>query len=138
MQGAKPWDGHKPGTNLRRPVLSRSKKGCGEGDVWDIVSSPVERALSLLDFITCGDFRHFAEQPNHRAIAGGGKLDGTRYRLGIDVGASHPVEDFEARVDPRMLICPVPLDFHAEAMHLLAFFAQDRQDIHGCTASYRQ
>src|SRR2546429_6250439 len=22
MQGAKPWDGHKPGTNLRRPVLS--------------------------------------------------------------------------------------------------------------------
>ncbi len=24
MQGAKPWDGHKPGTNLRRPVLSEA------------------------------------------------------------------------------------------------------------------
>ncbi len=54
------------------------------------------------------------------------------------MGASHPVEYFEARVDPGMLICPAPLYFHAEAIHLLAFFPQDREDIHCRTAGYRQ
>src|SRR6266496_2405362 len=51
------------------------KKGFGEGDNSDIVSSPVELAISLLDFIACGDFRRFPEQTNHRAIASCGKLN---------------------------------------------------------------
>jgi hypothetical protein len=58
----------------------------------DILSSPFERTLFLLDYRAGGDFRHFPEQPDHRAIAGGGKLNGTRYRLRIDVDASHPCE----------------------------------------------
>ena len=86
---------------------------------------PMWEALFLLDFIACGDFCYFAKHPDHRAIAGGGKLNCARYRLGIDVGASHPVEDFEARIDPRVLICPAPLDFNTEAIHLLALLPQD-------------
>ena len=101
-------------------------------------STREDNSVFLLDFIARGDFRHFAEHADHRAIAGGGELDGTGYRLGIDVGAPHSVEHVEVGVDPRMLLCPAPLDFDTEAYYLLAFFAQDREDIHGRAAGHSQ
>jgi hypothetical protein len=77
-----------------QPVDNKDR-GKRPGCDGNIVTSPFERALFLLDHIACGDWRRFAEQADQRAIAGGGKLNGTRDRLGIDVGASRFVENYE-------------------------------------------
>src|SRR5215471_14524905 len=116
-----------------------------QGECWtspympDSILKGLESALCFFfNFITRRHRRYFPKQVDHRAIAGGGQLNGTLYRPRIDVGPSHLVEHFEPRIDLRMLLCAAPLDLHAQATHLLAFFAQDRDDIHRCAACHCQ
>ena len=76
----------------------------------------------ILNLIARRNRCHFPEQVDHRAVAGGGQLNGTLYRSRINGGPSHPVEYFKPCVDLRMLLCPAPLDLHTEATHQASAF----------------
>src|ERR1700694_3054583 len=72
----------------------------------------------------------FAEHGFRAAVACFGKFDGSCYGGGLDVMASDEVFDADFDEHLWMFFGAYALDAHFVAGYVLAFFAQDRDDIH--------